>query len=98
MRKFIGSANGTVPVRQGLTLGLLVGLVVLVAMLVLSGVDAGAAPEPDPLPCPGPPTTEYEFHYHHSDCANRPHYPTLVKVYKVYCDGRRVFQYQFCMP
>lgn len=90
MRQFIGATNGSAPARQRLTLGLLVGALLLMVMLGMG--DAEAAPEP----CDDPPPLDHVITHHHPDCEAPK--PTNVDVYEVECDGTRTFLYSFCMP
>ena len=90
MRQFIGATNGSVPTRQRLTLGLIFGALLLMAMAILPETgNAEASKECDTW-------YRYEFSYHHPDCEAPK--PTNVDVYEVECDGTRNFLYSFCMP
>lgn len=90
MRRFIGSTNSSVPARQRLTLGLIFGALLLMAMAILPETgNAEASKECDTW-------YRYEFYYHHPDCEAP--YPTKAEKYKVYCNGDETLVYSGCIP
>ena len=91
IRRFIGSTNGSVPTRQRLTLGLIFGVLLLMAMAILPETgNAEASKECDTW-------YRYEFSYHDSRCT-KPGYPTWAERYKVYCNGYETLIYSGYIP